>query len=84
MHNIFFIRSSVMGDLSGFQFLATVNTAAMNRVEQVFLWQHEASFGCMPKSNKLDLKVFLLSASRGAAILSSIVAVHVCTAISNG
>jgi hypothetical protein len=33
-----------------FQFLAIINKAAMNTVEQVSLWDGGASFGYMPRS----------------------------------
>ena len=51
MNHILFIHFfSVEGHLGCFQFLAIVNKAAMNIVEQVSLWYGEASFGYMPKS----------------------------------
>ena len=47
---IFFIHSSVEGHLGCFQFLAIMNKAAMNIVEQVSLWDVPASFGYMARS----------------------------------
>jgi hypothetical protein len=47
---IFFIHSSVEGDLVFSQFLATMTKAAMNLVEQVSLWDVGESFGYMPRS----------------------------------
>ena len=49
MYHIFFIHSSVEGHLGCFQFLAIMNKAAMNIVEQVSLWGDGASFGYMPR-----------------------------------
>jgi hypothetical protein len=42
--------SSLEGHLGCFQFLAIMNKAAMNLVDQVFLWYSGASFGYMPRS----------------------------------
>ena len=42
--------SSLEGHLGCFQFLAIMNKAAMNIVEQVSLWYGGASFGYMPRS----------------------------------
>ena len=47
MYHIFFIHSSVEGHLGCFQFLAIMNKAAMNIVEQVSLWDGGASFEYM-------------------------------------
>ena len=41
---------SVEGHLGCFQFLTTVNEAAMNTVEQVCSWDGTASFGYEPRS----------------------------------
>ena len=50
MYHIFLIHSSVEGYLGHFQFLAIMNNAAMNMVEQVSLGYDEAIFGYVPKS----------------------------------
>jgi hypothetical protein len=50
MYHIFFIHSSVEGYLGGSQFLAIMNKVAMNRVEQVSLWDGRMPFGYMPRS----------------------------------
>ena len=47
---ILIIHSSVEGHLDCFQLLAIMNKAAMDMVKQVSLWQDEAFFGYMPKS----------------------------------
>ena len=49
MYHIFCIHSSIEGHLGSFQFLAIVNTAAMNIVEHVILVQVGTSSGYMPK-----------------------------------
>ena len=49
MYHIFFIHSSVEGNLGCFQFLATTNKVAMNIVEQVSLWYSWVSFGYTPR-----------------------------------
>jgi hypothetical protein len=49
MNHIFFIHSSVEGHLGCFQFLAIMNKAAVNIVEQVSLWYNKASFGYIPR-----------------------------------
>jgi len=49
MYYIFCIHSSVEGHLGSFQLLATINKAAMNRVEHVSLLYVGASFGYMPR-----------------------------------
>jgi hypothetical protein len=51
MSHTFFIYSLVKGHLGCFQFLAIINKAAINTVEQVFLWQDGVSIGYMPKSS---------------------------------
>ena len=48
MCHIFFIHLSVEGHLGCFQFLAIMNKAAMNIVEQVSLWD----VGEFPEQNK--------------------------------
>ena len=50
MYHIFFIHSSVEGHLGCFQFLATMNKAAMNVVEQVSMYYGEACFEYMIRS----------------------------------
>ena len=50
MCHIFFIHLSVEGHLGCFQFLAIMNKAAMNIVEQVSLWDVGASLQYMPRS----------------------------------
>ena len=47
---MFCISSSVQGHLGSFQFLAIINKAAMNTVEQVFSLHVGASFVYVPKS----------------------------------
>jgi hypothetical protein len=49
MYHIFCIHSSVEGHLGSFQILATINKAAMNIVEYVFLLQVGTSSGYMPR-----------------------------------
>ena len=49
MYHIFYIFSSMRGRLGCFQVLAVMNTADMNIVEQVSLWNDWASFRYMPK-----------------------------------
>jgi hypothetical protein len=44
------VQYSVVGHLGCFQFLAIMNEAAMNTVEQVFLWDVRASFGYLARS----------------------------------
>ena len=44
------IYSSIEGHLGCFQFLAIMNKADMNIVEQTFLWYDEVSFVFMPES----------------------------------
>jgi len=51
MYHIFCIYSSAEGHLGSFQFLATINKAAMNIVEDVSLIYVGASFGDMPRSS---------------------------------
>jgi hypothetical protein len=46
---IFFIHLSVEVNPSCFQFVAIMDMAAMNMVEQMSLWKNEASFGYMAK-----------------------------------
>jgi hypothetical protein len=46
MYHIFFIQYSGEGHLCCLQFLAIANKAGMNIVEQVFLGDGGASFGC--------------------------------------
>jgi hypothetical protein len=48
MKHIFCIHLSVMGHLDFLQFLSISNKADMNTIEQVFLWEGEASFGHCP------------------------------------
>ena len=50
MCHIFFIHSSVEGQVGCFQDLAVTNKAAMNITEQVSLWFGGASFGYMGRS----------------------------------
>ena len=50
MNHISFIHSSSEEHLGGFHFLALMNKAAMNIVEQVFLWDGGESFGYKPRS----------------------------------
>jgi len=45
MKHIFLIKSLIEGQLICFQFLAIMNKAAKNIVEQVPLWQDRTSFG---------------------------------------
>ena len=47
---MFFIHSLVEEHLGCFQFLAIMNRAAMNIVDQVSLWWDGKSFGYMPKT----------------------------------
>jgi len=51
MYHILFIHSSVEGHLGCFQFLAIMNKASMNRIEQVSLWDGGASFGYIARSD---------------------------------
>jgi hypothetical protein len=50
MNHIFYIYSSIVGHLGGFQFLVITNKPAMNIVEHGSLWYGGANFGYMPKS----------------------------------
>ena len=50
MYHIFFIYSSVEGHLGWLQFLAIMNKADMNIVEQMSLWDVGASLGYTPRS----------------------------------
>jgi hypothetical protein len=50
MNDIFFIHYSIEGYLSCLQFLATINKAAMNVLEQLSLWYSGASFGYVLRS----------------------------------
>ena len=50
MNHGLFIHSSLEGYLGCFQFLAIMNKASMNLVEQVSLWDVGESFGYMPRS----------------------------------
>jgi hypothetical protein len=45
MKQIFYIHFSIEEYLFSFQFLAIMNKAVMNAVEQVSLWHGRASFG---------------------------------------
>ena len=49
MYHIFLIHFLGEGDVACFQVLTIVNNAAMNTVEQMFLWYECASFGYMPQ-----------------------------------
>jgi hypothetical protein len=49
VYHIFCIHSSVDGHLDSFQLLTTINTAAMNIVEHVFLLQVGTPSGNMPR-----------------------------------
>ena len=49
MCHIFFVHSSVEGDLGCFQVLAMMNNAAMNIAEQISLWNYCEFFGYIPK-----------------------------------
>jgi hypothetical protein len=62
MYHIFFIHSSFEGHLGYFQFLALIDKAAMNIVEQASYWDGGASFGYKPRSgitDSLDISIFL-------------------------
>jgi hypothetical protein len=50
MYHVFFSYSLVDGHQGCSQFLAITNKAAMNIVDQVFLWYSGASFGYVPRS----------------------------------
>jgi hypothetical protein len=52
MYHIFFIHSSVEEQLGCFQFLAIMNKAVTNIVEQVSLWDAGASFWYIPRSDR--------------------------------
>jgi hypothetical protein len=49
-HIVHSIHSSVEGQLGYFQFLAIINKAAEDIIEQVSLWDDGASFVYMPRS----------------------------------
>jgi hypothetical protein len=51
MYHIFCIHSSIEGHLDLFQFLAIINKAGMNIVEQVSLLHVVASSGNMPRNS---------------------------------
>jgi len=51
MNQSFFIHFLVEGHLDCFQFLALMNKAAINIVEQVSLWHGGKYFGDMPRSS---------------------------------
>ena len=51
MYHIFFIHSSVEGNLGCFQFLVITNKASVNIVEQALLWDGGTSFVYMLKSS---------------------------------
>jgi hypothetical protein len=48
MYHIFYIHSSVGGNLGSFQVMAIINKVAMNIVEHVSLSYVGATFGYMP------------------------------------
>ena len=50
MYHIFFIHSSGEGHLGCFQFLAIMNKATINMVEQVSLWEEWNIYEYMPRS----------------------------------
>jgi hypothetical protein len=50
MYHIFCIHSSIEGHLGSFYLLASINKAAINIVEHVFLLYVGAAFGYMPRS----------------------------------
>jgi hypothetical protein len=50
MNHIFCIRSSVMGHLGCFQFLAITNKATRNIVDHMPLWHGKACYEYIPKS----------------------------------
>jgi hypothetical protein len=50
MYHVFLIHSSTEGYLGCLQFLAIMNKAAMNIVEQVSLWYKGISFGFVLRS----------------------------------
>jgi hypothetical protein len=51
MHHIFFICYLVEEHLGCFPFMAIMNKAATNRIEQVSLWDGGSPFGYMPRSD---------------------------------
>ncbi|KAL6063367.1 hypothetical protein STEG23_021182 [Scotinomys teguina] len=50
-------ENSVEGDIGCFQVLSIMNKAAINIVEQVFLWYGRASFEYIPRVIHLDLEI---------------------------
>ena len=60
MYHIFCIHSLVAGQLGCFQFLAIMNKAAMNIVEQVSLWDDGAPLVIGPGVVYLGLEVELV------------------------
>ena len=50
MNHIFYIHTSLVGQLGFFQLLAITNRAVINKIEHVPLWHGGASLGYMPKS----------------------------------
>lgn len=51
MNHIFFILSLIERHLGSFQFMAITNKAAINIVEEVFLWYDGVSFEYMARSD---------------------------------
>ena len=50
MNHIFYIHTSLVGQLGFFQLLAITNRAVINKIEHVPLWHGGTSFGYIPKS----------------------------------